>query len=227
MKIVGLSFARMTDFIASLEQFNEFIMEQSYVLFDECEKSGFGVKLADRLKALMTEAMMQRKGKNDKDQWLFTFQHCVFLSNHDQIVKIEQGDRRYCLFKASDCRARDTAYFKRLGAAIKDSGLVQQFVNFLGSIDLSNWNPEDFPKTPEREELVVVSPLERFLTDMAYPHETMVQQTMFEDWKKWCEDANVRKGTSWSFGKDIRALLELDGHTHNSPRYKLGKFKFP
>ena len=65
------------------------------------------------------------------------------------------------------------------------------------------------------------------LIDAVYTYqcETRIQVNMFEDWKKWCEEVNVQKGTAWAFGKEIRALLELDGHTHNSPRYRLGKFQ--
>jgi len=96
----------------------------------------------------------------------------------------------------------------------------------LGSIDLRGWNPQAFPKTPEREELVVKKSLvERFLEEPRSEPEEVSQKVPWEDFKAWCNVAPVQCGTMWAFGRDLRKCMAPVGKTDNLFGYMIGKFR--
>jgi hypothetical protein len=56
-------------------------------------------------------------------------------------VKIENGDRRYCVFQVSPHRVGDHAYFRELYTWMQCEENQREFFNLLANMDLTGYHP--------------------------------------------------------------------------------------
>ncbi|KAI8584911.1 hypothetical protein BDZ88DRAFT_471022 [Geranomyces variabilis] len=153
----------LDDFIG---QFTGHLVGKIFVIGDEILFSG-GHKSNNIVKALITQGT-QKCEKKGKDAFLVRdFMNMVFLSNHDDCVRVEKTDRRYFVKMVSDIRHGDADYFHRLKAAMTQE-TANQFYTYLMGLDLSNFNVRKIPETVEKKEMMAhtMTPLELFVRDL-------------------------------------------------------------
>jgi hypothetical protein len=95
-----------------------------------------------------------------------------FTSNHDNMVKIEQGDRRYTVHECADDFVSDTKYFEELLEYCEDPANARAFFDYLKSYDLTGVNLRNRPITEAYKEMKKASmPFEySFLESMIEKH---------------------------------------------------------
>lgn len=104
------------------------------------------------LKGMLTEPtlMYEAKGRDQIED--FNRIKVIMASNHDWIVPVEIGDRRFAVFDVSDCRKEDWTYFDELNVALDGGELVAFLVECL-KLDLKGWQPErSIPQTAARKD---------------------------------------------------------------------------
>ncbi|TPX53761.1 hypothetical protein PhCBS80983_g06172 [Powellomyces hirtus] len=153
----------LDDFIG---QFTGHLVGKIFVIGDEILFSG-GHKSNNIVKALITQGT-QKCEKKGKDAFMVRdFMNMVFLSNHDDCVRVEETDRRYFVKMVSDIWHGDVDYFNNLKAAMTQE-TANHFYTYLLGLDLSNFNVRKIPETVEKKEMMAhtMSPLELFVRDL-------------------------------------------------------------
>jgi hypothetical protein len=110
------SYTQVNDVNKILGKFNACGSRQVLVNLDEVAERGVAFSLSDRLKSLITEprVVVERKGKDPES--VSHFANYVITTNHALPVKVEQGDRRFCVVECSE--PPDRSYFERLLCAV-------------------------------------------------------------------------------------------------------------
>lgn len=75
---------------------------------------------------------------------------CVFMSNHDKPVLIENDDRRYGVTGMNSKYKHNRKYFTRLAAAVKDERVQRAYFSMLVHRNLDKFNMRNIPDTDIR-----------------------------------------------------------------------------
>jgi hypothetical protein len=120
-----------------------------------------------------------------------------FPSNHDNAVKIEQGDRRYTMHECADDFVGDTKYFKELLEYCEDPANARTFFDYPKSYDLTGVNLRNRPITEAYKEMKKASmPFEySFLESMIEKHGRkpvyFASSGLFKEFQEWKSLNNV------------------------------------
>jgi hypothetical protein len=110
--------------------------------------------LNNRLKSMITQSqgVLNRKGV-DAIQ-VDDFQNIAFTTNEYWPIRKETGDRRYFAMESSDKMIRNKAYFTALFKELNDLAVTPYvFHQYLSSIDILEWDPQNIPQTAWGERL--------------------------------------------------------------------------
>jgi hypothetical protein len=134
--------------------FNAVAANKLPIFFDEVNSWGGAYKSNNRLKSMITQSqgVLNRKGV-DAIQ-VDDFQNIAFTTNEYWPIKKEADNRRYFAKESSDKMIRNKAYFKALFHemyVVAETPYV--FYQYLSSIDISEWDPQDIPQTAWGERL--------------------------------------------------------------------------
>jgi hypothetical protein len=135
---------------AVVDKFNEHLIDCCLVYLDEASAPR-DPKAADRIKAMVTEDTLDYHPKFGRR---FTGKnHLKFVSttNRAHAVHAEEDDRRNAVFRVSEARVGDAAYFKALDAELSGDGLAAM-LHFLLNLDLGDFHPRQIPNSEAREE---------------------------------------------------------------------------
>jgi hypothetical protein len=127
----GVSATNMT--IDSLtSKFNGKLMNKVFISVDELPVTSERFhSVFDTLKNQITSHMMeiQYKGREPFDTTnLLNF---IFMTNHENSVKVESGDRRYVIFKISGSKIGDHAYWSKMHKEVFTEDMAIEFFNYL------------------------------------------------------------------------------------------------
>lgn len=99
------------------------------------------------LKGLITEPTIQIERKGVDTYPMNNALKIMMASNSDRVVPVSENDRRYAVFKVSDKRKQDSAYFNAMQAQLDNGGLGAMLYD-LRAMDLGGWHPrDDIPHT--------------------------------------------------------------------------------
>lgn len=76
----------------------------------------------------------------------------IFCSNYDDSITLNYDDRRYCVIKTSDKFKGNFEFFKQLKEL--PESFYDNLLSYFMKIDLSDFNPREFPITEARENLI-------------------------------------------------------------------------
>ena len=188
------------------KSFNSARMENCIHIFNEVSSSTKGKRNADKLKALIDEDFLcELKGKEQfkaKD-----YAGCVFMSNHRDCVKVENGDRRFVVSEMGDRYAGSghADYYRSLAQAVHDRDVQNLYFTHLMKRDISDWRYDDIPTTRVRQELQeshnhVLQFLWDVVTEADYEHcqwyckemDFFKVEHIQMAYKKYCEFHNIR-----------------------------------
>ena len=150
--IIGKHYGNLvTDLARFCNNFNVERQAKSLHIFNEVSSIALGRQNSDKLKSLIDDWFMcEPKGKER-----FKARDCagcIFLSNNDLPVKIEQGDRRYACVRMNDRYVgnRNHKYYDELVKAVYDDNVQNMFFSMLIDLNLSQWKMNQIPLTKHK-----------------------------------------------------------------------------
>ncbi len=102
------------------------------------------------LKAMVTEPYRIIEYKGFDAVRFDSCLHIILACNGDWSVPVSHGDRRYCCIEVGSTRQRDHNYFAAIDSQMKDGGRAA-LLGFLLNVDLTDFHPENFPRTDEHD----------------------------------------------------------------------------
>ena len=157
-----------------LGSFNSEMMNKLLVHLQELNLSQTGGDSMDRWKGLLTMDRAGFMAKYGNKVRVHNPALYVATTNHIASVPLEDGQRRVVIIRASAEHVGDTAYFAKVAAASETAVVQRAWLDYLRSVDLSEFNPRDHVARPvtdaQREaEQKLLSPVVRFLEWIATP----------------------------------------------------------
>lgn len=132
--------------------FNGWLGRSQFIIVPEL-MCGDRLEMMNNLKPLITNDQIEINEKNQPTYWLRNRANFVMFSNHDDAAMLEDGDRRYFVFK-SHAEPKDEAYYEWYFRWLENDGAAA-LAHFFLKRDLSKYNPnKPAPKTIAKEEIV-------------------------------------------------------------------------
>ena len=166
-EIIGTKHACVIGQKDLLANFNPWAKNRIFILGDEV-LSASNRQAADQLKSLITGTTLRINEKNQPEYEIANYASFVFLSNHNDAVHIESGNRR---FFVSEIKAQPLpAKFYENYAHWRDNGGLAALHYFLvNGVDLTSFNPKaPAPLTDAKKAMTSAgrSGLEQWMSDM-------------------------------------------------------------
>ena len=142
---------------AENDVWGRFTDHQQRVLFMKFEEASFvsNKAHADKLKNLITAEKRSFEGKGLKPITLNNYINLVMTTNQEVPVLLEDTDRRFCCFKASDEKRGNFDYWTMVHNALNDPATKNAYYHYLMNIDLTGFDSRNFPKTEYYENIRV------------------------------------------------------------------------
>jgi hypothetical protein len=137
---------QVSDVAHVIGNFNAAIERNYVVCMDEALFSG-DRKALDRLKSMVTEPTVTIEQKYQPRRTISSYHRFFAASNHEHFAQVEADDRRFAFFQVSEARKGDHVYWDNVHRAIDDPAVIAAMVNDMLSLDLSNFNVRQRPKT--------------------------------------------------------------------------------
>ena len=111
------------------------------------------IKDMNSLKTIITEDTKRGREIYGKFHKMENISNLIFCSNFSRPIMIDNDDRRYCVIKVSNKLKRNFEFFEKL-CKNRTSEFYDNLLTYFLSIDLTGFNPRDFPITEARKELI-------------------------------------------------------------------------
>ena len=185
----------------------------------------------DKIKPLISnnEIMVQQKGidsyaVDNISSWLF-------FSNHEDVLFLEKGDRRYTCLRGNPKYKGNVKFFKDVFKQCFNQEAGNHMYSYLMNLQEEEvMHPSELKTTALKEELKLISmsSSERFIHeslefrrnnlgeeeqdeyDLDWRLESeILAKDLYKEYKQWCEDnGETRPATNTKFGRSIKELLE-------------------
>lgn len=113
-------------------------------------------KNADVLKAAITADTRKINPKFGRQSIEYNSCRWLILSNHVEALAVNEADRRFNVVY-TEHKPRDSGYYRRLYAAVREPVFIAGVAHFLGTRDLSGFNPFAPPPMTESKALVIAA----------------------------------------------------------------------
>jgi hypothetical protein len=137
---------QVSDVAHVIGSFNAAIERNYVVCMDEALFSG-DRKALDRLKSMVTEPTVTIEQKYQPRRTISSYHRFFAASNHKHFAQVEADDRRFAFFQVSEALKGDHVYWDNVHKAIDDPAVIAAMVHEMLSLDLSNFNVRQRPKT--------------------------------------------------------------------------------
>lgn len=135
-------------------QFNSHRANKLLILANELGSCGAAYKEANVLKSMITDEDDYIEPKGVDRQPLQSVSSLLMFTNEWKSVRIDPGDRRYCVQECNDGVANNAEYFAKLQAAIDDPKAQVEFFRQMREIDIENFHfGSHIPRTQYRAQL--------------------------------------------------------------------------
>jgi hypothetical protein len=213
-KLIGRSQYVYSDNIARdiFDTYSEAQMSNLLCLMEETS-SAITRKMANELKAKITATEARINPKDIRPFSIDTYLSWVLLTNDASPVKLESGDRRYCVFHTGGAHKGDYIYWNETVALFERDEVAGAVFNYLRSMDLSDFVVTAFPITQLREIMLENerSVEEMFLTEIAGELEgdewRGTGQAFYQLYADWCRRFEIRPKTAITFGRDMTSFV--------------------
>ena len=179
------------------EKYNSWLSAKLLVLGNEVVTRQELYHNKNKLKWVITEDMIPIRGMHLDVRWERNHANVVFMSNEQQPLALEEGDRRYVVVytpqpEAGTLYARAAAFLKAGGAA--------KFLHFLLNYDVGNFGEHTKPiMTAAKADLIEIGmrPSERFMMEwinhfLPLPMQVCSADQLYRAFRRWCELAGER-----------------------------------
>ena len=189
---------------------------------------GGNKKELGKLKAMVTEKFCVIEGKGKDQIAMRNFKHLILSSNEDWPVHLDRDDRRFFVLKISNKYKQDQNYFKKLHKELKTDGLQALLYDLLNE-DISEFNPNVIPQSLEAFEIKMQSApsTEKYIYEVLKigsfdigkggqsehwrtnrDKYSILTDTVFVDYKDWCEHQGIRPEIETALGRAIKKLIK-------------------
>lgn len=149
MKVFGVHGYRPTSSRQVTGTFNFQLRDKAFVLMDEALNPESRAA-ANVMKGLITDNVLSYEAKGRDAIIAKNMLKIIIVSNHDHFVDVEEGDRRFAVFRVNPKYKGNNEYFKKLNAQANDGG-IEAMLHYLLAFDLSGWHPRNkLVETQER-----------------------------------------------------------------------------
>ncbi len=133
-------------------KFNSDQENKLFIFGDEIK--GSNRDSADDLKDLITRTRIKIEPKGKNKYTVSDYANYIFTTNNNQVFKVTLNDRRYVLVPCTD-KLKSRAYYINLSNILEDDDVIQEFDNYLSSLDLSEYIPQEIPMTEYKKEVIL------------------------------------------------------------------------
>lgn len=188
------------------DTYSEAQMSNLFCLMDETT-AGVTRKMANELKAKITAKMARINPKDVRPFGIDTFMSWVLLTNDASPVKLESGDRRYCVFNTGVGRKGDYGYWAETAAMFARDDMAGCVYSYLAGLDLTDFVVNEFPVTELRAMMLEAErPVEEsFLRESAAEIEGDIwrgtNQEFYCLYAGWCKRYEIRPMSAVAFGR--------------------------
>lgn len=177
---------------------------------------GFMIKHQDDLKRLATIDTLSYEGKGKDSISAPNYGRIIMTTNNKDALIVESGERRYVMFQSSGEKAKDRPYFDELAECMKDENVARAFYDHLMTVDLSDFNHLNRPKTALYAEMKEESihPVLQWISDseedFVIPEsetEVILKTTEWLDkFNNWHFKNNMQRITTIAFGSFMNEM---------------------
>lgn len=235
--IIGMSHYFYSDRIEDVTgQFTTLHADKILGLLDEISFAG-DKKTANTLKSLITRTIGKLEAKGLSPIMIDNFLNLIFISNADDAVRLESGDRRNFVKKGSNIHLKDFAYFDKLAKHLERDETKNHFFTYLMNMDIDGFNPRNVPDSDEKESMKIhsMSSIELFCEDVKngeipfkddesqyYEQGKVYDMNINDLWNLYSGFCAQKKAGNYNqivskavFSKKIRKLLNITDKTSN------------
>jgi len=149
--------------------FNEYLLGKQVIVANEVMHNENRQVLPNILKNLVTDEYITIQRKFRKDLVIRNYTHWIFCTNSDNPIKIEEGDRRYSVFKSKKLRGggKKAIQFVKTLIENKDHELPV-FLQYLKTIEVDEFLVSVPKMTEAKEEIIDLNKdtITKFLEDL-------------------------------------------------------------
>ena len=209
--------------------FNEWSSQKLFVIGDEVVARQELFHQKNKLKAFITGETIQINPKGLPLRTEANHANVVFLSNEQQPLALEVGDRRYFVIYTPP--ARHDGLYKKVSDCIKSGG-TEAFYHFLMQVDLGGFSAFDQPPmTDAKRDLIELGmrPSERFLREwvqgyLPLPLHACSAGQLFKVFKHWATLNGERfPPTQELFTKSIKKSIQMISRARGRPDFMIYK----
>lgn len=212
-KLIGLGhYAEFSGIKPLFKNFNALQSRKLLTKLNEISDRGDSFENHNLLKDKITAERNLIEKKGFDSYYLDNFTRYYGFSQHDNIVMVENTDRRFLMIKTNNERANDTEYFAKIIEESKNLDMIQSSFNYYATLDISDFNPRIFPTTKFREDQKIQS-LSNHLKFFYYLFENSKNEykkfvcDVFCDYCNWATQSNIKVSCNrLNFVKDIKRL---------------------
>lgn len=191
-------------------QFNSHMQGKLLIIGDEVANYA-GYKLADQLKAVITENHRAINGKGRDMYMIESCERYIFTSNNEFCVRVDESDRRYLVLKVSDKMVGNHDYFEELFRDLKNEDVQRDFFNYMGSRNISGWRSRDIPMTGAKRNLLtenIPGPI-KFLIEYIdeRPRDAeYITKDVYRQYDDYCSESNIKADNKMKFNKALESV---------------------
>jgi hypothetical protein len=177
-------------------RFNDAISTSILVVLNEAFWAG-NKQTEGALKSLITDEMLRCEKKFLPSFTVKNCTHIIIASNNEWIAPVSISDRRWIILEVSNDAKGNYKYFEQLANHIKNGG-INYFINYLLTLDISDYNPSIIPAEALKA------------SEVRYDNQLRTADTVTQWWSHcldleyiYTDSANVETPTNWQNNEEL------------------------
>lgn len=134
-------------------QFHDYLYHTLLCTIDEVRENTKRYEVNDKIRDVLTEPRFEVNSKYGKKMTIDIFTGFLFYTNHIDALVLPEEDRRIAVLGGPAVAAQE-AHYTRLYAALDDNDFIAQIYSYLMSIDMTQFNWQRAPDTPQRRLMI-------------------------------------------------------------------------
>lgn len=213
-KLIGLEYFLDVATIKMLfKDFNVLMAKKLLIKMNEISDKGDNFDKHNELKEKITATRIRVEPKGFDAYFVDNFARYYGFSQNENVVVVENTDRRFFMIKTNNEKANNQEYFAKIVEESENIEMIQSSFNYYATLDISDFNPRVFPNTNYREEQKIQC-LPNHIKFFYYLFENYKGSVykksvseVFCDYTSWCMENNIKmSNTKLNFSRDIKKL---------------------
>lgn len=179
------------------DKFNDWLSAKLLVIGNEVVTRQELWHNKNKLKWIITEEQIPIRAIQQSVRWEENHANVVFLSNEDQPLALEEGDRRYMVVYTP--LGREDDLYARVAKFLADGGAAK-FLYYLLKLDLGGFTEHSKPlMTDAKRDLIDLGlkPAQRFVKEwlaglLPLPLQVCSSEQLYRAFRRWCDQTGER-----------------------------------